>query len=153
MIFVEGRLQLYILLRKVLRLNVKKKDFGSGLSSLNRYSLALQPHAFARTLVVRTIMSSLISDCCSKASIAGKHREDVKSRMISSGVLLLSKSCNALNPSLTGRFGVPSPLPCPPLPRPPLPPLPLPRPPTVPLPEECGRLRCGSRLSIDNYWS
>lgn len=150
MIFEEDRRQLCILLRNVLRLNVKKKDVGSRLSSLNRYSLALQPHAFARTLVVRTIMSSLMSDCCSKASVAGRHREDVKSRMISSGCLL-SRSCNALNPSMTGRFGAPSPLPRPPLPRPPLPPLPLPRPPNAPLPEEYGRLRCGSRLSIDNY--
>lgn len=139
MIFEEDKQQLCILLRNVLRLNVKKKDVGSRLSSLRRNSLALQPHAFARTLVVRTIMSSLMSDCCSKASIAGKHREDVKSRMISSAVLLLSRSCNAMNPSLTGRFGVPSPLPRPPLPRPPLPPLPLPRPPTAPLPEEFGR--------------
>jgi len=141
MIFEEDKQQLCILLRNVLRLNVKKKDFGSRLSSLSRYSLALQPHAFARTLVVRTIISSLISDCCSKACIAGKHREDVKSRMISSGVLLLSRSCNAMNPSLTGRFGVPSALPRPPLPRPPLPLLPLPRPPTAPLPEEFGRGR------------
>ena len=141
MIFEEGRLQLCILLRNVLRLNAKKEDGGSRLRSLKRYSLALQPHAFARTLVVRTIMSSVMPDCCSKASIAGKHREDVKSRMISSGVLLLSRSCNAMNPSLTGRFGVPSALPRPPLPRPPLPPLPLPRPPTAPLPEEFGRRR------------
>ena len=137
---VAGLRQADSLLRNVLRCAVKKRDFGRRFSSLIKNSLELQPQALAMILTVSTIQSSFMADCWfSKNSVAGKHRLDVKSRMISSGVLV-SSSWSALNPSLTwrglcpcapcsSRSLLPPPLPLPlpkPPPRPPLPALPLP---------------------------
>ena len=110
-------------LRWGLRCKLKKTEFGSRFSSLNRYSLVLQSQALLKMLTINTIKSSLMNVCSvNKDSVAGKHRLDVKSRMISSGVLV-SRSWRALNPSLTGRGFPDDPAP----PRPPLPP-PLPPP-------------------------
>ena len=88
---VEDMEQADSLLRSGLRCALKNSDLGRRFSSLIKYSLELQPQALATILTVSTIQSSFMTDCWfSKKSVAGKHRLDVKSRMISSGVLVSS---------------------------------------------------------------
>ena len=78
-----------VLFRYRLSSKLRNDDPGSRLNSFNRYSLELQSQALLTMLTINTIQSSFMNVCSvNKDSVAGKHRLDVKSRMISSGVLV-----------------------------------------------------------------